>query len=266
MKKLFISADMEGTAGIVHWDETLHGKQDYEYFRNQMTREVAAACEGAALAGFEDILIKDAHDTGRNIIPSCLPEYARIFRSSARHPLTMMAGLDESFDGVVCTGYHSAAEMPTNPLSHTMTGKLNHVLLNDQLCSELMLNSLSASMLGVPVYCVTGDQGLCQSIQKVNPNIHTVPVSEGHGYGAISIHPDLAVKRIRETVARAATQPKAACMYPMPEHFTLEISYKQHYDAQNASWYPGCTQTGARTVRFEAQNYFDVLTCIYWIL
>ena len=43
MKKFYISADIEGTCGIAHWDETKLGKEDYEPFRRQMTREVAAA-------------------------------------------------------------------------------------------------------------------------------------------------------------------------------------------------------------------------------
>ncbi len=266
MKKLFISADIEGTAGIAHWDETEYGKKDYDYFRTQMTREVVAACEGAINAGAEDILIKDAHDGGRNIIPTMLPETARIFRSSARHPLTMVAGLDESFDGIVFTGYHSAAEVPANPLSHTMNGRNNHIKINGELASELMINSLSAAMLGVPVYCVSGDKGLCDWIQSVNPNIRAVPVSEGFGNGSISIHPNLAVKRIREAVEEAVRQPKEACMFPLPEHFTVEINFKQHFDAQNAGWYPGCERTGARTVRYEADDYMDVLKFLYWVL
>lgn len=42
MKKIFLSADIEGTAGIVHWDETETGKPLYDRFARQMTREVAA--------------------------------------------------------------------------------------------------------------------------------------------------------------------------------------------------------------------------------
>lgn len=266
MKKLFISADIEGTAGIAHWDETEYGKKDYDYFRRQMTREVAAACEGAVAAGYGDLLVKDAHNDCRNIIPTELPEQARIFRASAKHPLIMMAGLDESFDGVVFTGYHSAAEMPTNPLSHTMNGRNNHIKINGTIASELMLNSLSAAMLGVPVFCVTGDLGLCQWIQSVNPSICVVPVSEGRANGSISIHPHVAVKRIREAVEQAVQLPKDKCMFPLPEHFTVEINFKQHFDAASASWYPGCMQTGVRTVKYEADDYMDVLKFIYWVL
>lgn len=49
--KIFICADMEGTAGILSWDETERDHPDYPEFRELMTREVVAACEGARAAG-----------------------------------------------------------------------------------------------------------------------------------------------------------------------------------------------------------------------
>lgn len=160
----------------------------------------------------EDILVKDAHDSGRNIFPVELPEQARILRGWAKHPLRMMAGLDETFDGVVFTGYHSAAEMPTNPLSHTMNLRNNHVKLNGELCSELMINSLSAAMMGVPVYCVCGDKGLCEWIQSVNPNIRTVPVSEGHRQ-RFHLHPS---QRRRAAHPRDGARSRAAAPGGLP--------------------------------------------------
>ncbi|MDO4549463.1 MAG: M55 family metallopeptidase, partial [Clostridia bacterium] len=128
--KVFLSADIEGTAGIAHWEETEHGKFLYDHFSRQMTREVAAACEGAIAAGADEILIKDAHDSARNIDPDALPECARIFRGWGREPYSMMAGLDKSFDGVVFTGYHSAAGTDFNPLSHTMNQGILAIRIN----------------------------------------------------------------------------------------------------------------------------------------
>ena len=46
IKKLFVSADIEGTAGITRWEETENGHPRYAYFQDQMSREVAAACRG----------------------------------------------------------------------------------------------------------------------------------------------------------------------------------------------------------------------------
>ena len=265
--KIFISSDMEGTAGVTNWDEVTKGKDLYEHFARQMSREVAAACEGALASGATEILVKDAHDSARNIDPSMLPETVKIFRGWGRHPFSMMAGLDETYDGVVFTGYHSAAEMNTNPLSHTMNTQNNHIRINGELCSELMMNSMTAAYLGVPVVCVTGDQGLCDWLKTKCPNAAAVPVSQGVGAGSVSIHPDLAVRRIRETVQKAvAGLSVQKNLYPLPEHFSVEVNFKEHAKATSASWYPGCVQADARTVLFEADDYMDVLRFFHWVL
>jgi hypothetical protein len=54
--------------GTTHWDETDKTHADYAEFREQMTAEVAAACEGALDAGATEIVVKDGHWTGRNLI------------------------------------------------------------------------------------------------------------------------------------------------------------------------------------------------------
>ena len=79
MMKVFLSADMEGTCGIVSWNETERSMPgDYTPMQKQMTREVAAACRGALAAGAEEVLVKDAHDTARNIDPTGLPRGIRL--------------------------------------------------------------------------------------------------------------------------------------------------------------------------------------------
>ncbi len=266
MKRIFLSADMEGTCGIANWDETNKNKPDYTYFANQMTREVAAACQGALDGGADETLVKDAHDSARNIDPSGLPEQAKIFRGWAGNLSSMMMGLETGFAGVIFTGYHSAAGINGNPLSHTMNTQNVFVKINGELASELMINSLTAAMLNVPVLMVTGDKALCEWITKVNPNILTVPVNEGTGRGALSIHPDLAVRRIRETAEKAMALDGSLCMFPMPPHFAVEICYKEHSAALSNSFYPGCVQMDSRTVRFETDEYMEVLRFFHFCL
>ena len=266
MKKFFVSSDIEGTAGIVCWDETEYGTPRYEYFARQMSRESAAACEGLIEAGADDILVRDAHDSARNIHPDMLPQKARLLRNWEGHPYSMMSGLDETFSGVVFTGYHSAVGWDSNPLSHTMSTRVTALTLNGEICSELMINSLTASMLGVPVVAVTGDKGLCDWMNTVLPNVATVPVVEGLGSASISIHPDLAVSRIREAVARAAKGDLSENLFPMPEFFTLNVRWRDHSKARAASFYPGCRQVDAYTAAFESDNWMDVLTFMHWVL
>ncbi|MBQ3222922.1 MAG: M55 family metallopeptidase [Clostridia bacterium] len=265
--KLFISADIEGTAGIVNWSETEYGKEGYEAFRRQMTREVSAACE-AALAHDPQaqITVKDAHDSARNILADELTEGVRLFRGWAKHPFCMMFGLDESYDGVILTGYHSAAGMNTNPLAHTMTTRAYKVTLNGEICPEAMINSLTASYLGVPVLALTGDKGVCDWMQAHCPDVETAAVNEGTGSGAMSVHPKTAVKMIYGAVERALDKDTRACLFPMPEHFCMDISYIKHFEAYSASFYPGAVQMDEKTVRFEADDWMEVLRFIHFAL
>ena len=45
----------------------------------------------------------------------------------------------------------------------------------------------------------------------------------------------------------------------LPEKFELEIRYNNPVDAYKASFYPGATHVGQRTIRYETREYFEVL-------
>ena len=147
MSKIFISADIEGTTGINVWPET---EPPNDYFRKQMTREVSAAANSAFLNGATDIVIKDAHDSARNLIPDELPRKIRLVRGWMSDPDCMMQGLDKSFDACIFTGYHSPAGNNGNPLSHTMTTSVFLVTINGKPAAEFHINALIAARLGIP--------------------------------------------------------------------------------------------------------------------
>lgn len=265
MDKLFICADIEGTAGILNWDETEKNKPDYAYFQKQMTLEVAAACEGAHEAGVKDILVRDAHDSARNILPDLLPPYARILRGWASDPACMMTGLDDSFHAAVLTGCHAAAGTDANPLSHTLDTKIALITINGEAASEAAINSLTAAMHGVPVIAVTGDKGVCADMQKHLPGLMTAPVSCGMGRASVSVHPKRAVETIRETVKKAVLSGGKGCLYAMPPYFEIMIRYKNHADAFRGSFYPGVNKRDAFTLTFESGQWFEVLRMLHFI-
>ncbi len=266
MKKLFISADIEGTCGIAHWNETEKNHADWAYFAGQMTKEVAAACEGAKEGGMDEVLVKDAHDSARNIDPGKLPVYAQVLRGWGGNPSSMMFGLDDSYHGVVMTGYHSPAGFNGNPLAHTMTTQLAQLTINGEIASELMLNSLTAASLGVPVYAVSGDKQLCEWMKSKSPNTATIPVNEGSGGAVRSVHPTEAVRMIREAVADAVQKPREDFLFPMPEHFEVVIRHKDHQKTTRSSYYPGMQQVDAHTLKFEHDDWYEVLRMMHFCL
>ncbi len=257
--KIFISSDIEGVTGATHWNETDKAHADYAEFREQMTAEVAAACEGALSAGATEIVIKDAHWTGRNLIAAKLPREARLIRGWTQDPYSMMAGLDESFHAALMTGYHSRAGSDTSPLAHTLTGRVVSLKINDRYASEFLINAYTAGWLRVPVVFLSGDDGICQDAAAFLPNLTTVAVMEGTGNATSSLHPALAVERIRSGVEKALKGDAARCRVAMPPHFVTEVRYKEHTTARQVSFFPGARLIEPHVVQFEADDYFEVL-------
>ncbi len=257
--KIYLSADIEGITGTTHWDETEKKQADYEEFREQMTAEVAAACEGALNAGASEIWVKDAHDSARNIIAARLPPEAKLVRGWSGHPYLMMDGLDSTFQAALMIGYHSRAGSSANPLSHTMSGSDLYVKINERYASEFLINSYTAALENVPVVFVSGDAGLCEDAASLIPGLTGVAVKQGLGDATINIQPQLAEEKIRTGVQKALEADLLRCRLQLPQHFTVEISYKNHAKAYGSSFFPGACLKDANTILFEADHYFDVL-------
>lgn len=257
--KIYISSDMEGTTGIVNWQETELGNKLYDHFSEQMSKEVAAACRGALSGGANEVLVKDAHSSARNINPDFLPRGTRILRGWTRNPFSMMAGLDESFTGAVFTGYHSPATWSDNPLAHTMTGGITWIRINGIPASELVINGWIAAYFKVPLLCVTGDEGICRQAEELFPGVQTVPVNKGLGNASISIHPQEAVERIESTVKSVLEAGLPVKPVQLPSLFEVELRFKEHHQAYYASFYPGVTRLDPHTIGYKTDSYLEFL-------
>lgn len=264
--KIFISADIEGVTGVTHWDETEKDKADHEEFAHQMTLEVNAACKGANEAGAKEILVKDAHDSGRNINHKLLPKNTKLIRGWSGGSYSMVQGLDNTFDALLYIGYHSAGGKDGNPLSHTMNTSLDYVKLNGEYVNEFLIHSYIAGYLNVPVVFLSGDSGLCKNVKKTNENIATVAVKEGIGNSTVNIHPELALDLIEKSVRQALGKDLQKCKINLPGKFELEVKYGDHMTAYRLSNYPGAELIEAKVIRFCHQDYMEILRAIRFIL
>ncbi|TVQ23412.1 MAG: amino acid amidase [Spirochaetaceae bacterium] len=268
MNKLYVSVDIEGVCGIVDWKETEIDEAQGAYFRSEMSDEAATVCRAAVAAGIDSIFVKDAHDSGRSIDPSVLPEEASLMRAWTKDPYSMMAGIDESYAGACYIGYHSAAGSNGNPLSHTMSLKAQEIRVNGILASEFLLNAYTASSFGVPSLLLTGDAALCESARTIAPNIRVCPVISGLGGASISVHPKRARQMMADAVTDALQADPARMLVDLPDSFYIRITYlsTKHYLAHQAAFYPGAEKIDMTTVGFRSTQWIDVLTFIHFVL
>jgi len=93
-----------------------------------------------------------------------------------------------------------------------------------------------------------------------------VAVNKGVGNSVISIHPQLAVEKIREGVESILKGDINKCKIELPEHFKVKLSYRKHTRAFKASFYPGMEQVSSTSLLFETDNYFEVLRMLLFAI
>jgi D-amino peptidase len=263
--QVFISADIEGVTGIAHWDEANRDHSAYAWFRERMNVEVAAACDGALLGGATDVMVKDAHGSGRNLLPDRLPRPTRLVRGWSGHPHHMVQGLERGFSAVAFVGYHSPCGSGGHPLSHTFTGRYARVELNGERLSELRCNSWIARSLGVPTVFVSGDEGICAEARAMDPDIVTVASGHGEGHSTVGEHPEVVEELIRAGMAKAVRESSRRPALPLPTGFELEVRFRVHHDAYRAGFYPGAVRVDDDRVTLRTADYTDVLRALlFW--
>jgi D-amino peptidase len=263
--KIFLSADIEGICGITDWAEANLAEPDNAEFRDRMTAEVAAACEGAVAAGATEILVKDAHWTGRNLFAERLPREARLWRGWSGHPYSMVQGLDKSFTAALFIGWHSGGSWGGNPLAHTLrSSTLNGIRVNGEWASEYLLHAYAAALDGVPVALVSGDEELCADVRRREAGTSTVAVSRGHGAATHALHPATARELLKAEVQRSL-RPLRAEPLRLPERFEVEVCHKDARSAYRAAFYPGAKLVNPTTVGFESREWFEVMRLLQFV-
>jgi D-amino peptidase len=246
--KVFISSDMEGTAGVVDWGQCRLGQPEYEYYRGLLQGEVNAAIEGAIAAGADEFLVNDSHSTMQNLRPDGLAGTARYL--SGRHkPLYMMQGLDASFDAIFFVSYHGSMST-SSPLSHTYNPRaIAEVSLNGVVVGEAGINALVALAHRVPIVLVTGDDVTAAEATKVSPGIHAAVVKTAVSrFAADSMHPS-AAREVIGAAAEAAITGLAGASLPQIElPATLTVTFRNPDLAEMATWLTGVVRTTATTV------------------
>lgn len=260
--KVYISADMEGVAGITAEEQTNPvGQPEYSYSCRLMTGEVRAACEGAVAAGATSVLVNDSHWNMRNIIHEELPPDVRLIRGSLK-PLSMVQGLDPTFAAAAFVGYHAPIGTRDAILDHTYTDvTLHDVRVNGERCSEARLNAAVAGYHKVPVVFVSGDQNACADARSFLPWAETVQVKEAIGrYAAASLSPQEARAAIKAGMERAlrAAKERGARPYELERPIALELTFTSTAKADMAELLPGSERVSGRKLRFVHEDYLTV--------
>jgi len=258
--KVYISADMEGLAGVVGDQQRSRTGQDYQAARRWMAQEINAVIEGAMEAGATEFLVNDAHALGQNLTLPDLHEQADLI-GGANRPLSMMEGIQEGFDAAVFVGYHAMRGTRDACMDHTYSeAKVMSLCFNNTPYGEIGINARVAGHFGVPVVLVSGDdKTAAETAAFLGDEVETVVVKKAIGrHAARSLSQVRVQQMLQEAARRALGDLSRFKPLVLPGSIEMELEFVGTEQADRAQLLPGVERTGPRTVTARGSNFLEL--------
>ena len=265
--KIYISADMEGVVGVVTQEQLGPSGFEYQRAREFMTEEVKAAIEAAFEAGATEIMVSDSHGNGQNLLIEKLPRNITLVRAFPR-PLTMMQGIDETFDGVIFLGYHASTTNSQGVRAHTMSSAtLADVRLNGVSMPEAGLNAAIAGHFNVPVIMISGDDAIVKEAGALLGGVEGAVVKWAIGFhSARTLMPEAAYELIRQKVKQAIGRIKDFKPYKLKAPVQLDVRFKNYRPSEVLSYLSVIERTDSHSVRFMGKDMIEVSKFLEFIM
>jgi len=257
--KIYISADMEGVVGAVTGDQLSPGGFEYERFREFMTAEVNAAIDAARAAGATEFVISDSHGNGQNLLIDKLPDDVTVIRSWPRE-LSMMAGIDDSFDGVIFLGYHASTANTRGVRAHTMSSaNITGLRLNGVEMTEGSMAAAAAGHFGVPVIMVSGDDVAVAENQVLIGNIEGAVVKWAKGFhSAETLTPEAGYEVIRTRTKSAIDRIGEFEPYVLDTPIELELTLKHYQPVELLGYLENVERVNSHTIRYVGEDIIEI--------
>jgi D-amino peptidase len=256
--KIYISADMEGISGVVSHAQVDPPGPDYERARHRMTREVNLVIDAAFEHGAREVVVNDSHNDMDNILYEDLDPRAHLISGSPK-PLSMMQGIDETFDAVFFVGYHARGGTPKAVMDHTYASKVFRVDINGKPMSEAGLNGRVAGYFGVPVALLTGDQSAVRCAREDLGELVGIVVKEGISRTSALLYPLQEVdQRLRAGVAKAMANIDNFKPTVETSPIELAVTFTESQMAARALIISGVHLRDGRTVVYRCQDYLEL--------
>jgi D-amino peptidase len=258
--KLFVSADMEGVAGVTRGEQTDPSGRDYPAACRLLTLEVNAAVEGALEAGIQEVVVSDGHWNGTNVLPEELHPAAELLSGYPRR-LFMSEGMGPGFDAAFFIGYHAAAGTRDAVLDHTYgdAGLVADVRIGGARQSEGSLNGYLCGYFDCPLALFTGDAAAVAEMHGYRLEVEGVVVKESLArQAARSLHPEVARQRIKRGARRAIERLDSIAPMRLEGTIELQVDFVGTAMADSCERVPGVRRVAPRTVSYFSEDYVEV--------
>jgi D-amino peptidase len=266
-KKIFISFDYEGLAGVTSWNDVEKKSSDFK--RYEMLRQLKAFLKG--LEGCEVTLV-DSHAAGDNIPWEITEEFPYVtLVSGGIRQYYMMYGIDESFDFAVFFGYHAGIGTLHANMDHTYSSSsIHNIWINGMEMNEALINAAFAGLFNVPLGCLIGDDKVITQTSKILSKVLSVETKKSIGRHSAIMKPMATLLNELEQCAKELSTKSREDFeifrFPSPIEMVVELSDTLRADLVSSM--PLVERVDGRKVRIKHDDYkviFEALLAMTYI-
>lgn len=265
MSKVYISADLEGVNGVVYPHQTEPTNEGYKYSKKQQHKELNCIIETLIKAGVRHITVNDAHGSMDNLNLSDLNSKVELITGKPK-PVSMLTGLDNSYNCVLFTGYHARAGSEKGVLAHTFSPIYKNIKLNGVSVGEIEINSIYAGIKKVPVALITGDYAACEQAKEFLKTITTVCVKKAISTTAAICRPEEELfEDLKEKTLNIMKNPGEFVFIKQNPPYTLELEFADRKKADIAELLPCVERNSDTSIVYKSDNFEEVYKLLQFL-
>ncbi len=168
-KNILIISDIEGSSGCTDYESSAFMTKKWALACAEMSKDIHSVVVSLFDAGAESVYIKDFHRTGWNILPEIVDSRAVMLHGYKRGAVPGI-GNPPRVSALLMTGMH-ASSGSGGFLAHTLTSRIESLLVNGKPMSEVELFSASLSPFGIRPIFFSGCPVACMEAERTVKNI-----------------------------------------------------------------------------------------------
>lgn len=174
--KILIIADIEGSSGCMSYSASSFNTGEWYDACIDMSLDVRSVTDALFAAGAEQVVIKDFHRTGYNLLPELMNSRVRLVSGYRNSPVPGIGSVYDC-DAVIFTGMH-ASSGSGGFLAHTLTSRHSNIMADGKPVSELQIFASSLFSHGVKPIFFSGCPEACSEAVEYVPGIAVYPVDK----------------------------------------------------------------------------------------
>jgi D-amino peptidase len=256
-KVAYIVADLEGSTGAWTKAHTLLGTPEWQEARVEATRDINAVADSLFEMGVKEVVVKDFHRTGYNLIPKYLHPQIRLVPGYYAGPAIGYGNLHGA-DFALFVGLHASGGNEKGFLPHTLTSRMTEIRVNDRRICESELFATVLSEFNVPVVFFSGCPSACEEVSaKMNwvltyeiPKDPKVYKNEEKRREYILQKREGLKRKVKEII-----HPAEKPLFRMKPPFSCQVIFQEETEASRNPWkFP----REGRIIHFQTDKFLDL--------